>query len=238
MATGTQRLFLTPRNQIQVVPLDTSYGDTRDYIYPFTIAYETGGDVVGGGAHEDPDDPGGFTKFGVAQEYHKGTDVKALGLAEALRIYDVDFWDGMHISRIQGPLAQAAFFDMAMNTPRGAAAVAQRIVRDTGEGIFSSFPLDERVGPKTLEAINSYIETHGEERFVSEFNDGRRRRARVSSKPKHRSGILNRVDDLEAYLVSRPFRPGDRTRSGINERFLKYLEGTPGWSFSDLDLLQ
>lgn len=64
----------------------------------FTLKWEVGLDKMGnlrtdGGYHNDPQDPGGETKWGIAKRWHPDVDIKNLTLEGALDIYRKEYWD-------------------------------------------------------------------------------------------------------------------------------------------------
>ena len=65
----------------------------------------------------DPDDPGGATKFGIAQRYHPGVDVTKLTLNGARAIYKTNYWDKLKCSQFEPDNPGLAFlaFDVAIN---------------------------------------------------------------------------------------------------------------------------
>lgn len=64
----------------------------------FTLPWETGRDKNGnlredGGYTNDPRDPGGETKWGIAKRYHQDLDIKNLTLEGAMAIYQQEYFD-------------------------------------------------------------------------------------------------------------------------------------------------
>lgn len=73
----------------------------------FTLSWE-------GGYVNDPDDPGGETKFGISKKSFPHEDIKNMTHERAAEIYRAGYWfDGL-----PEPLATAAF-DTAVNVGRG-----------------------------------------------------------------------------------------------------------------------
>lgn len=63
----------------------------------------------------DPDDPGGPTKYGIAENYHKGVDVKNLTEAGAKVIYKKEYWDPVCGDAILDQGVAEMLFDAAVN---------------------------------------------------------------------------------------------------------------------------
>lgn len=64
----------------------------------FTLPWETGRDRKGnpredGGYTNDPNDPGGETKWGISKRAHPELNIKELTIAQALEIYKKDYYD-------------------------------------------------------------------------------------------------------------------------------------------------
>ncbi len=58
-----------------------------------------------GGYSNDPDDPGGETKFGIAKRYHPNVDIANLTREDAIEIYRKEYWDTPGCGRLALPLA-------------------------------------------------------------------------------------------------------------------------------------
>ena len=114
-----------------------------------------------GGFVNDPDDPGGATKFGVTIHTMRrlgldltgdgrvtAADVRRLSRAEAVRIFIEEYFRKPRIDWLPKPL-QASVFDMTVNAGRNGVRILQRLV--TGMG----FPCaaDGAIGPQTRDAV-------------------------------------------------------------------------------------
>ena len=75
-------------------------------------------------------DPGGYTKYGIAQAFHPGVDVAALDLARAEAIYHAEYWVGAGCSDLAWPI-NVCHFDAAVNLGNSAAGSLLR--RDDGK---------------------------------------------------------------------------------------------------------
>ena len=116
-----------------------------------------------GGYVNDPDDPGGATKYGVTIGTMKGLgldlngdgdvtikDVKALTKAHAVEIFVDHYFTAPGISQLPEPI-QASVFDMYVNAGKNAVKILQRLVRDMGQKIA----VDGIIGPQTSAAVSS-----------------------------------------------------------------------------------
>ena len=97
-----------------------------------------------GGYVNDPRDPGGETKFGIAKRSYPNVDIKGLTREDAVAIYRRDFW-----TRVQGdelpPAVAFQVFDAAVNHGTGnAVRWLQRAAGVADDGI---------IGPQTVAAV-------------------------------------------------------------------------------------
>jgi lysozyme family protein len=122
-----------------------------------------------GGYSDDPDDPGGATRFGVSLRFLRAqgldidgdgdvdqADVQALTVEAAEAIYREHFWVGGRCDQIVSRLLAPKMFDMCVNLGSGQAwRVVQRALNR-----FSLEPLatDGIPGPVTLGALDSLLD--------------------------------------------------------------------------------
>ncbi|WP_102226904.1 glycoside hydrolase family 108 protein [Acidimangrovimonas sediminis] len=92
----------------------------------------------------DPRDPGGETKFGIAKRYNPNVDIKALTLEQAREIYRTKYWDPAQCDLL--PLAAASvYFDAVVNMGQDTAVrLMQTALGETSDGV---------IGPRTRGAM-------------------------------------------------------------------------------------
>ncbi len=101
-----------------------------------------------GGYDNDPDDPGGETKYGIDKRTYPNVDIKALTKGEAQAIYFRDWWTPYATMSLP-VIVLAKMFNVAVNVGRGQAnKFLQRALGVAADGY---------VGPKTLAAIKTII---------------------------------------------------------------------------------
>ena len=113
-----------------------------------------------GGYVNDPDDPGGATKYGVTigtmrrleldltGDGHVSTrDVRRLTREQARDIFVQDYYHRPKISKLPVVL-QASVFDMYVNAGGNAVKILQRLLRQMGHRIA----IDGAIGPQTIAA--------------------------------------------------------------------------------------
>lgn len=105
-----------------------------------------------GGYVNDPDDPGGETKYGIAARYNPSVDIKSLTIDQASDIYYYKYWMPSGAYRISDDAVAAKYFLMAVNVgiPK-ATKCLQRALR----AVHHPVAVDGRLGPKTAAAANS-----------------------------------------------------------------------------------
>ena len=113
-----------------------------------------------GGYVNDPDDPGGATKYGVTIHTMRRlgldldsdgdvdeADVRALPRERAVEIFIEHYYNAPRIDQLPEPL-QPTVFDMQVNAGSNAIRILQRLIRDMGLEIA----VDGVIGPQTIAA--------------------------------------------------------------------------------------
>lgn len=116
-----------------------------------------------GGFVNDPDDPGGATKYGVTIHTMRRlgldldgdgavgvADVRALSRAQAEEIFVQHYFHRPGIARLPQAL-QASVFDMYVNAGGNAVKILQRLLRQMGQDIG----VDGVIGPRTAAAAHA-----------------------------------------------------------------------------------
>ncbi len=119
-----------------------------------------------GGYVNDPDDPGGATKYGVTIHTMRRLrldltgdglvdvrDVKSLTREQAIDIFIKHYFERPLIAELP-PQLQATVFDMYVNAGGNAIKILQRLLREMGYDIV----VDGALGPRSLAAVRSAIE--------------------------------------------------------------------------------
>ena len=108
-----------------------------------------------GGFVNDPDDPGGATKYGVTIHTMRRlgldltgdgavdvADVRRLGRAQAVDIFVRHYFNAPRIAELPAPL-QPSVFDMYVNAGSNAVKILQSLLREMGQDIT----VDGAIGP-------------------------------------------------------------------------------------------
>lgn len=116
-----------------------------------------------GGYVNDPDDPGGATKYGVTVHTMRrlgldldgngvvdAADVRRLTRAEAERIFIRHYYNDPGIDRLPKVL-RASVFDMYVNAGGNAVKILQRLLGEMGQKVA----VDGVIGPQTLAAAQA-----------------------------------------------------------------------------------
>ena len=102
-----------------------------------------------GGYVNDPDDPGGETKYGISKRAYPKVDIKDLTIKQAKQIYYEDYWTPSKADQLSDQLKEI-YFDMVVNFgKRGAARVLQRACN--GKNKYK-IKVDGMVGAATISA--------------------------------------------------------------------------------------
>jgi len=108
------------------------------------IQLETGGDALGGYTN-DPRDPGGETRWGIAKRFNPSLDIKNLTKPQAIACYHDRYWNALRCDELAWPICLIVF-DCAVNPGQSFAATNLQKV--------SGVHADGRIGPVTIAAAN------------------------------------------------------------------------------------
>ncbi len=125
----------------------------------------------GAGITDDPDDPGGLTKYGISKRANPDIDIRALTEERAKAIYRERYWEGFDGDALPWPLCLAAM-DYAVNS--GVGRAEQAIASLSGD-------------PMSAPVMAAYELTAARMAFLLDLAQ-RRRRSR-----KYVRGWMNRV---------------------------------------------
>ena len=95
--------------------MNDSAAPLPDRVWEFLMRWE------GAGLENDPDDPGGETRYGIDKSSHPGVDIKNLTEGQARAIYSQE-WATSPASSLGADLG-FVYFDTEVNCGRGAARV-------------------------------------------------------------------------------------------------------------------
>ena len=123
-----------------------------------------------GGFVNDPNDPGGATKYGVTIGTMRALgldktgdgqitveDVKALTRSDAVRIFSERYFHAPRIDLLPEPL-HASVFDMQVNAGSNAVRILQRLLAEFDEPVT----VDGLIGPQTAEAAKRAFDKAGQ----------------------------------------------------------------------------
>ena len=107
--------------------------------------------VIGreGGYVNDPDDPGGETKYGISKKAYPKVDIKNLTLDDAVEIYKDEYWLPTKVERLPDKL-QGQYFDMVVN--QGIAKSVKILQRACNGKNKDKIEVDGKIGPNTIKA--------------------------------------------------------------------------------------
>lgn len=137
-----------------------------------------------GGYVNDPDDPGGATKYGVTLGTMRRlwldltgdgridtADVRALTQEQARDIFVREYFERPRIGLLPEAL-QPAVFDMQVNAGSNAVRVLQRLLNDLLDG--DPLVVDGALGPQTARAAYQAVQRFGDCGLRNAYGDARR----------------------------------------------------------------
>lgn len=110
------------------------------------------GNKPNGGYTNDPDDPGGETKWGISKRAYPHLDIKSLSREDACRIYYTDWWCRYRIREIEDEQVACKVLDMAVPMGPGDAG---RYLQIALNSLGARLEVDGIIGSKTLAAVNA-----------------------------------------------------------------------------------
>ncbi len=123
-----------------------------DLVLPFTLRWEGGSRYT-----NDPDDPGGETRWGISKRRFPGLDIKRLTYAVAHDIYVEQYWEAPGFSDVCLGTAWA-LFDYGVNSgPPRAVRGLQHSLNADGRNLA----VDGDLGPATQDAILRFTHPGG-----------------------------------------------------------------------------
>lgn len=112
--------------------------------------------IYEGGYVNDPDDPGGETKYGISKRAFPDEDIANLTLDRAHDIYMEDYWRPLGCSHIGSQDVAEEVFEQGVHMGTGAAGA---ILQEALNLLGAKLEVDGAIGPQTLEAVNTYRHT-------------------------------------------------------------------------------
>lgn len=112
-----------------------------DFLTAFTLVVAVEGNYV-----NDPQDPGGETKFGISKRSYPNLDIKSLTLDSVKPIYLADFWNKLRCDDLPDAIRHFVFDTGVQCGEDWAAMSVQRAVGALPDG---------NIGPRTLAEVKA-----------------------------------------------------------------------------------
>jgi lysozyme family protein len=156
----------------------------------FVLEWETEFDGDGNPvAENDPDDPGGLTKFGIDQRSHPHLDIRNLTRSSAVGIYHRDYWLPLRCHELLVPVGEVVF-DIGVNNGKARAALwLQEALGVKTDGFIGPVTLQTARATDAAAMARTLLDRR--ERFYRNIARGR--------KAKFLKGWLNRNAALRAF---------------------------------------
>lgn len=121
-----------------------------------------------GGYVNHPDDPGGETMYGitenVARQYGYEGDMQKIPRNLAVSIYTHTYWDSLNLNNLE-PISPSLAYELAdTGVNVGVTRVAKWFQQclnafNRDQRLYNDLKVDGKIGPKTLDALKSYMRT-------------------------------------------------------------------------------
>jgi len=174
-----------------------------------------------GGYVNHPKDPGGETNLGVTKRVYEefgGTkDMKDLTVEDVAPIYKQGYWDKLKGDDLPGGL-DLCVFDFGVNAgPGRAAKYLQTMIGTVADG---------GIGPNTLRALSGYVEEHGIEKTIDNYQEARQKYyEQLSTFDTFGKGWTRRVNEttelaktITSWKIDQAFK---EVRDKINDMYAK-----------------
>lgn len=158
-----------------------------DIALAFSLKWE-GGDKI----TNDPDDPGGLTKYGISKRANPDLDIENLTYAQASSVYKSRYWTAGGCDFLPKPLNVVQFDACVNHGVSNATKFIQRAANTNDDGV---------IGPLTMKAINEFDPNLLSISAIEERN--RFYDKIVENNPvqnKYLVGWKNRTKDLEKFI--------------------------------------
>lgn len=157
------------------------------FVLKWETVYDRKGNPV---AENDPDDPGGLTKFGIDQRSHPHLNICNMTEDIAASIYHRDYWLPVRAHELPAAVGEVVF-DIAVNSGKARAiSWLQEILGVKADGF---------IGPVTLAAAEKASPQVVAAKLLSRRASFYRSIAR-GKKTKFLKGWLNRNNDLQRFI--------------------------------------
>jgi len=162
------------------------------------IRWESGG-REDGFPHLTPGDPGGFTRYGIAENFNPDVDVPTLTRVSAEIMYRERYWTLAHCDELRAPFAIVTLDAAIHHGPKRAQRFLQAAVGANIDGV---------IGRATHAALAIAIARHGAAAVIAATIDARSDyalgKARARGDWSNVVGFASRYIDLAAYAASLP----------------------------------
>lgn len=106
----------------------------------------------------NPNDPGGETKYGISKKAYPDLDIENLTLEQAKKIYKRDYWDRCKCSFIPDSLS-IALFDFAVNSgTKKAITYLQKALEVTADGVIGNQTIGACNREPTKKVLEKYMD--------------------------------------------------------------------------------
>ena len=142
----------------------------------------------------DPNDPGGETKYGISKLSYPDLDIKNLTLQDAENIYQKDWWDKFNYGAIKDQEVAEKLLSLSINMgDKNAHICIQRAIRAATDNRII-LAVDGVFGSKTLSAVNDCLTTRAS-MLLAALRSEAACHYRMRKNPFDEDGLENRAYD-------------------------------------------
>tara|TARA_R110002167_G_C12324473_1_gene619471 strand:+ start:156 stop:635 length:480 start_codon:yes stop_codon:yes gene_type:complete len=105
-----------------------------------------------GGYVNDPDDPGGETRYGISKRAYPDENIKDLTIERAVELYFRDYWTKYRVGDLPDRLRHI-YFDMCINM--GAGRATKVLQESCNSKNSEKIDVDGGMGPATIKAVSN-----------------------------------------------------------------------------------
>lgn len=116
---------------------------------------------VEGGYGNDPDDPGGETKYGISKRAYPGLDIGRLTKPQAYEIYDRDYWAAANCDMLPYKLGFALFDAVVNHGRRRGTKLLQAALGVKADGVIGPITSGTAMGSDAREVVVDFLARRG-----------------------------------------------------------------------------
>lgn len=140
----------------------------------------------------NPNDPGGETKYGISKRSYPHLNIAELTLEKAIALYKEDFWDKMKLDQITHQILANKIFDIGVNIGiRPIIKVLQKTLNEYQKSLIVTLVVDGVIGTYTINRCNCLADIGA---FMTKFKHNIVEYYKTLNKPCFMKGWIARAE--------------------------------------------